>query len=162
MLDPAATHARQANQRDHAGGTSSRSAPAAPCSTVGARAAAAGTRGPSGQYVNVPFSPRYHQVITCAIFTRCSVNDPKQPHHILQPHRRGLDANAPRQNGVKVSVQPTVVQPTEVEQHQHGGTSRAPQILASQLLKLSCCSSSRRSLENKQSTIPEDSTEMMQ
>ena len=26
--------------------------------------------GPRGQYVNPPGSPRYHHVITCAIFTR--------------------------------------------------------------------------------------------
>src|SRR4030095_1454267 len=35
--------------------------------------------GPSGQYVNVPLSPRYHQVLTFAIFTRCSVNNPDLP-----------------------------------------------------------------------------------
>ena len=35
--------------------------------------------GPSGQHVKVPFSPRYHQVITWAILTRWSVNRPDFP-----------------------------------------------------------------------------------
>src|ERR1700678_797702 len=34
-------------------------------------------------------------------------------HHILQPHRRIFNANAPKGDGVKVSVQPTVVRPAE-------------------------------------------------
>src|SRR4051794_12082023 len=38
-----------------------------------------GSAGPSGQYVNPPGEPRYHQVMICAIFTRYSRNSPDLP-----------------------------------------------------------------------------------
>src|SRR3954454_21596630 len=46
---------------------------------IGACNTSGGSNGPFGQYVKPPGEPRYHHVMTCAIFTRYASNKPDLP-----------------------------------------------------------------------------------
>ena len=110
----------------------------------GCSSRAGGASGPSGQYVNVPFSPRYHQVMTCAIFTRCVGEQAGLAHDVLQPDRRVLVADAAERDRIQVGGQAAVVRAAEVEQHH-----RRPGVLGTPVVRgrgrgNGCCRSSPR------------------